>query len=92
MQQTVQEFFHDFRQEFLAGTEAGSQFQLAEFMESITEELTETGFVEGFDSAIIVRSAECASMDTASMMKTPYICLLQTSKTGMNLNRLQRRK
>ena len=45
MQQTVQEFFHDFRQEFLAGTEAGSQFQLAEFMESITEELTETGFV-----------------------------------------------
>ena len=49
MQQTVQEFFHDFRQEFLAGTEAGSQFQLAEFMESITEELTETGFVEGFD-------------------------------------------
>lgn len=49
MQQTVQEFFHDFRQEFLAGTEAGGQFQLAEFMESITEELTETGFVEGFD-------------------------------------------
>lgn len=49
MEQTVQEFFHDFRQEFLAGTEAGSQFQLAEFMESITEELTETGFVEGFD-------------------------------------------
>ena len=27
----------------------GGQFQLAEFMESITEELTETGFVEGFD-------------------------------------------
>ena len=49
IQQTVQEFFHDFRQEFLAGTAAGRQFQLAEFMESITEELTETGFVEGFD-------------------------------------------
>ena len=49
MEQTVQEFFHDFRQELLAGTDASSQFQLAEFMESITEELTETGFVEGFD-------------------------------------------
>ena len=49
MQQTVQEFFHDFRQELLAGTDAGNQFQVAEFMELITEELTETGFVEGFD-------------------------------------------
>ena len=49
MEQTVQEFFHDFRQELLAGTDASSQFQLTEFMESITEELTETGFVEGFD-------------------------------------------
>ncbi len=49
MQQTVQEFFHDFRQELLAGTDAGSQFQLAEFMELISEELTATGFVEGFD-------------------------------------------
>ena len=49
MEQTVHNFFHDFRQELLAGTEAGGQFQLAEFMELITEELTETGFVEGFD-------------------------------------------
>ncbi|MDE0511011.1 MAG: AIPR family protein [Gammaproteobacteria bacterium] len=49
MEQTVHDFFHDFRQELLAGTEAEGQFQLAEFMESITEELTETGFVEGFD-------------------------------------------
>ena len=49
MQQTIQEFFHDFRQELLAGTEAESQFQLAEFMELISEELTATGFVEGFD-------------------------------------------
>ena len=49
MEQTVQGFFHDFRQELLAGTEVGTQFQLAEFMELITDELTETGFVEGFD-------------------------------------------
>ena len=49
MEQTVHDFFHDFRQELLAGTEAGSQFQLAEFMELITEELIETGVVEGFD-------------------------------------------
>ena len=49
MEQTVQDFFHDFRQELLAGAEAGSQFQLAEFMSLITDELTETGFVEGFE-------------------------------------------
>ena len=49
MEQTVQDFFHDFRQELLAGSEAGSQFQLAEFMGLITEDLTETGFLEGFD-------------------------------------------
>ena len=49
MEQTVQDFFHDFRQELLAGAEAGSQFQLAEFMRLITDELTETGFVEGFE-------------------------------------------
>ena len=34
MEQTVQDFFHDFRQELLAGTEANSNFQLAEFMEA----------------------------------------------------------
>ncbi len=49
MEQTVQDFFHDFRQELLAGAEAGSQFQLAEFMRLITDELTETGFVDGFE-------------------------------------------
>lgn len=49
MDPAAQDFFHDFRQEFLAGAEAGSQFQLAEFMRLITDELTETGFVEGFE-------------------------------------------
>lgn len=49
MEQTTQEFFHDFRQELMAGAEANSAFQLAEFMEAITGELVDTGFVEGFD-------------------------------------------
>lgn len=49
MEQTAQEFFHDFRQELLAGAEANSSFQLAEFMEAVANELIETGFVEGFE-------------------------------------------
>jgi hypothetical protein len=44
-----EEFFHDFRQEMLAGAEANSDFQLSAFMEAVAEELTETGFVEGFE-------------------------------------------
>lgn len=43
------EFFHDFRQETLAGAEASSSFQLAAFMEAVAVELIETGFVEGFE-------------------------------------------
>lgn len=49
MEQTAQEFFHDFRQELLAGAEANSSFQLSEFMEAVSNELVETGFVEGFE-------------------------------------------
>lgn len=49
MEQPVDEFFHDFRQELLAGAEANSAFQLSEFMEAIAGELVETGFVEGFE-------------------------------------------
>lgn len=49
MEQTTQEFFHDFRQELMAGAEANRAFQLAEFMEAIADELVETGFVEGFE-------------------------------------------
>lgn len=49
MEQTVEEFFHDFRQEMLAGAEANSTYQLEAFMDAVTKELTETGFIEGFE-------------------------------------------
>lgn len=49
MEQTVEEFFHDFRQETLAGAEANSTYQLESFMEAVSNELIETGFVEGFE-------------------------------------------
>jgi hypothetical protein len=49
MDQTVSEFFQDFRQELLAGAEANSTYQLESFMESVSNELIETGFVEGFE-------------------------------------------
>lgn len=49
MQQTIQEFFHDFKQELLAGAEASSSFQLSEFVETIANELMDTGFLEGFE-------------------------------------------
>ncbi len=49
MEQTVGEFFHDFRQETLADAEANSTYQLEAFMESVSTELIETGFIEGFE-------------------------------------------
>jgi hypothetical protein len=49
MEQTVEEFFHDFRQGTLADAEAGSTYQLEAFMEAVSTELIETGFVEGFE-------------------------------------------
>lgn len=49
MEQTVEEFFHDFRQETLAGAEAESTYQLEAFMDAVSNELIETGFVEGFE-------------------------------------------
>ena len=49
METSAAEFFHDFRQETLAGAEASSSFQLASFMEAVATELIETGFVEGFE-------------------------------------------
>lgn len=48
MDQTVEEFFHDFRQEILGAAEAGSTYQLEVFMEVVSKELIETGFIEGF--------------------------------------------
>ena len=49
MNQTIQEFFHEFRQGFLAGAEANLSFQLSEFMETVSRELIETGFIDGFE-------------------------------------------
>lgn len=49
MEQSSEEFFHDFRQELLASAEANGSFQLSEFMETIASELVETGFTEGFE-------------------------------------------
>jgi len=49
LETSAAEFFHDFRQETLAGAEASSSFQLAAFMEAVATELVETGFVEGFE-------------------------------------------
>lgn len=49
MEQTVEEFFHDFRQEMLADAEANSTYQLEAFMEAVSKELIETGFTEGFE-------------------------------------------
>jgi hypothetical protein len=49
MEQTPQEFFHDFLQELLAGAESNSAFSLEAFMEAFSKELTETGFIEGFE-------------------------------------------
>ncbi len=49
MEQTVEEFFHDFRQETLADAEANSTYQLEAFMGAVSTELIETGFIEGFE-------------------------------------------
>lgn len=49
MDQANEDFFHDFRQELLAGAEANGSFQLSEFMEVIANDLMETGFTEGFE-------------------------------------------
>lgn len=51
MEITVEEFFHDFRQDLLAGAEASGNFLLAEFMDTVSRELIETGFTEGFEFA-----------------------------------------
>ena len=49
MEQSIQEFFHDFRQERMAGAEANQSFQLAEFAEAVTDDLIDTGFIAGFE-------------------------------------------
>lgn len=49
MELTLTQFFHDFRQEVMAGAEANSTFHLDEFMNLMSAELMETGFIEGFE-------------------------------------------
>ncbi|MBC8784071.1 AIPR family protein [Pseudomonas fluorescens] len=49
MEQTVEAFFHDFRQEILAEAEANSSYQVEAFMARVSNELIETGFVEGYE-------------------------------------------
>lgn len=49
MEQTIEEFFHDFHQDLMAGAESDGRFQLSQFMEQMTANLVETGVVEGFE-------------------------------------------
>lgn len=49
MDQTADEFYHTLRQEMLAGAEANSTYQLEIFLDVVSTELMETGFIEGFE-------------------------------------------
>ncbi len=49
MELAYQEYFHDFRQELLTRAEVSSEFQLSAFMGLVTDELIDTGIIEGFD-------------------------------------------
>ena len=49
MLMSAEEFFHDFRQELMAGAEANESFQLSEFVNAVADELIDTGFIDGFE-------------------------------------------
>jgi AIPR protein len=49
MEQTAEEFFHDFRQDLLADSESSSSYQLEAFMRTVSDELVDTGFIDGFE-------------------------------------------
>ena len=49
MELTLEQFFNDYRQEYLANAEASGDFQLAEFMERVAEDIRENGDLEGFE-------------------------------------------
>ena len=49
MNQSMHEFLHDFRQKFLADAEANRNFQIPEFMEAVSGELSDAGLIEGFE-------------------------------------------
>lgn len=46
---SIDEFYHDLRQEFLAGSEASMDFSESEFALDLTKELIESGQIEGFE-------------------------------------------
>jgi len=47
---TIEEFYHDLRQETLAGSEARQDFLEIEFILNLTNELVESGVIEGFEA------------------------------------------
>lgn len=49
MEQTLEELFHDFKQELIADAEVNKDYQLTVFLEMVLKELTDTGFIEGFE-------------------------------------------
>lgn len=49
MELSLEQFFDDYRQEYLANAEATGDFQLAEFMERVAEDIRENGDLEGFE-------------------------------------------
>ncbi|WP_432736426.1 AIPR family protein [Maridesulfovibrio sp. FT414] len=46
---SVQEFYHDFRQGFMADAEANSSFQLESFVELVAQDLVEGNVMDGFE-------------------------------------------
>ncbi len=49
MELTLEQFYHDYRQEYLANAEATGDFQLAQFVERVAEDIRENGDLEGFE-------------------------------------------
>lgn len=48
MELSLEQFFLDYRQEYLANAEATGDFQLAEFMERVADDIRENGDIEDF--------------------------------------------
>lgn len=46
---SLEEFFHDFRQEIMANAEANMDFLEAEFTQNIADELVDSGVIDGFE-------------------------------------------
>ncbi|MBI9080165.1 MAG: AIPR family protein [Pseudodesulfovibrio sp.] len=46
---SVQEYYHDFRQGFMADAEANSSFQLESFVELVAQDLVEANVMDGFE-------------------------------------------